>query len=108
MDGNEMLEKCKPFFNDISGTPNTTMTNTERINMGYCAGYLSGVTDVEAMWRVVEGATSRSTHYCMHEDVTNEQVLRILKKWLDKNPDKLHWRADDIIHAALLDAFPCK
>ena len=24
------------------------------------------------------------------------QVLRILKKWLNDNPDKLHWHADSI------------
>jgi hypothetical protein len=109
MDGNDMLSKCKPFFDDIMGTPNTSATFSEKLDSTYCAGYIAGVLDVEAAWRRVEGESSKATHYCLPADgIPNEQVLRILKKWLDKNPEKLHLRADFIVHAAILEAFPCK
>ena len=48
--GNELARKCKFFFADLTGNTPATMTNTERIDMGYCAGYLDGVTDVEQKW----------------------------------------------------------
>jgi hypothetical protein len=44
---------------------------------------------------------------CRQRRTRRGQVMRIIKKWLDANPDKLHWRADTIIHRALLEAFPC-
>jgi hypothetical protein len=109
MDGNDMLRKCKPFFDDIAGTPNTSTTFTEKLDSTYCAGYIAGVLDVEAVWRKLEGESSKATHYCLPADgIPNDQVLRILKKWLDNNPEKLHWRTDLIIHTALVKAFPCK
>ena len=104
MDGNDLLKKCAPLWTD----GHTGVETREQLDAAYCMGYVVGVTDVEAMWKAVEGKTAKGTHYCMPEEVNNGQILRILKKWLDDNPDKLHWRADLIIHRALLDAFPCK
>jgi hypothetical protein len=105
IDGNDLLKKCTPLGTD--GRP-AAETVTESLDVGYCAGYIAGVTDVERVWEGVEGNTSQSTHYCMPKEATNGQAPRILKKWLEDNPDKLHWRADLIIHKALLQAFPCK
>ena len=109
MDGNDMLRKCKPLFDDITGAPETATTLTEKLDSGYCGGYIAGVLDVEAAWEKVEGKSSKASHYCLPaEGIPSEQVLRILKSWLDKNPEKLHWRADSLIHTALIEAFPCK
>jgi hypothetical protein len=105
LDGNDLLAKCHYWFVEDKSQPTTNM---EFIDMGTCAGYLSGVTDVESMWEAVEGKTSKASHYCIPDGVTNGQKLKILKKWLDDNPNKLHERADFIIHRALLQAFPCK
>lgn len=108
IDGNQLMAKCKFFFADVTGGAPDTLTNMERIDMGYCAGYVSGVTDLEAMWKGAEGKTTKATHYCMPTDATNGQMLLILKKWMENHPEKLHERADLIIHWALLEAFPCK
>ncbi|HKV79546.1 MAG TPA: Rap1a/Tai family immunity protein [Candidatus Sulfotelmatobacter sp.] len=104
MDGNDMLEKCKIFF--IEGF--TPTSEAEKLDAGYCAGYFDGVLDSEAMWKGVEGNSSKSSHYCKPKEATKGQVLKIVKKWLDDNPDKLHLRADLIIHRALTEVFPCK
>jgi Rap1a immunity proteins len=105
IDGNQLLTKCHYLFADTSIDHASRM---ELIDTGFCAGYLSGVTDVEAMWKGVEGKGSKSAQYCMPLEVTNGQMLRIIKKWLDDNPSKLHERGDTIIHDALREAFPCK
>jgi len=105
LDGNGLLDKCRLLFSDAAHPSDTTL-----LNGGYCAGYVAGVTDVETMWEATDKQTKAHTseHYCMPEEVNNGQMLKILKKWLDNNPDKLHWRADTIIHVALMEAFPCK
>lgn len=105
IDGNDLIQKCHYFFTEDGSRATTDL---EKLDEGFCAGYLSGVTDVEHMWKSVEGKSSKASHYCEPEEVTNGQILRILKKWLDDNPNKLHERADLIIHLALLEAFPCK
>ncbi len=105
MDGTDLLRKCAPLWADGRAD---VENSTERLDAGFCAGYVAGVTDAEAMWKAVEGKTSKATHYCVPEGATTAQGLRIVKKWLNDNPDKLHWRADFIIHQALLEAFPCK
>jgi len=62
------------------------------------------------MWKGVdkESHTRNAEHYCVPVEVSNGQAFKIVKKWLDDNPAKLHWRADTIIHVAFLQAFPCK
>ncbi len=108
-DGNDMLEHCRPFFNDISGIPTPGLTTPQKLDLGYCAGYLQGVLDVNEAWKIVEGRRSRAVQYCFPSaGVPNGQVLRIIKKGLDDNPDKLHKQPSVIIHAALVQAFPCK
>jgi hypothetical protein len=84
------------------------MTNKERLDMGYCAGYLDGTTDVEQAWQWVEGKTSRAAHYCLPNESTKGQMLLIIKKWMDEHPEELHEQASFIIHEAFLKAFPCK
>lgn len=103
--GNDLLEKCKALF--VDEMPDT-MTDMDRIDTGYCAGYVDGVTSMEGMWKSVEGKTSHASHYCLPEEVPHGQVFKIIKRWLDINPDKLHWGAGTIIHSALLQAFPCR
>ena len=105
IDGNDLLQKCTSLWAEGPFNPGD---NTQRLDAGFCAGYVAGVTDSDAMWKAVEGKTSKSIQYCMPEAVTNGQILRIIKKWLDDNPEKLHWRADLIIHIKLVEAIPCK
>ena len=104
MDGNAILEKCEPLW---SHKPMARGSKVE-LDAVYCKGYLDGLLDSQAM----EFATNRDNRgqtgtYCRPENAVNGQVYKVLKKWLDENPDKLHWRADTIVRYALRDAFPC-
>lgn len=94
MDGNQMLEKWQIWFKDE--TPPTKLPEGELLDMGYCAGYFEGVLDSYAM----QFAVDKKEHiqgrrqYCRPEEVTNGQVMKVVKKWLDNNPEKviLPWR----------------
>lgn len=102
MDGNKMLEDCQPLFDD-----SLNPQGRKALDAAYCAGYVDGVLETHGMWKAVEGKTSQAAHYCMPAEVPNGQVLKIIKKWLDENPERLHWSGEVIIHKALMQAFPC-
>lgn len=102
------MRKCKFFFADLTGNVPATVTNAERIDLGYCAGYLDGVTDVEQAWSWVEGASSKATHFCLPSEATKGQMLMVIRKWMEDHPAELHESASLLIHEAFLKAFPCK
>jgi Rap1a immunity proteins len=106
MDGNDMLTKCRTLWTD--GHQN--VTTEEMLDGTFCAGYVSGVLDARAMQFAMDKAdhVKGRNKYCRPSEVTNGQVFRVLKKWLDDNPDKLHQRADTIIFVAMQEAFPCQ
>jgi hypothetical protein len=105
MDGNEMLTKCRPLWAD-----SPSVTTKEMLDSAYCGGYIAGVIDSQTMQFAMDGMdhVKGRNRYCRPEEVTNGQVLKVLKKWLDNNPEKLHLRADTIILTAMLEAFPCR
>ena len=62
-----------------------------------CGGYIVGVNDL---------GTSAS-FFCLPPEV-NQPLLRIIvRKWLDKNPDKLDFTASYLVRLALEEAYPC-
>lgn len=108
MNGNTMLEKCHYWFAD-SESPATT--KVQAFDMGFCAGYFKAVMDMESAQIDLERRAhveGPAVQFCRPEEVTNGQVFKIVKKWLDDNPDKLHWGGEVIIVKALSQAFPCK
>lgn len=106
MDGNDLLKKCHPLWSD---DPSASISTGEMLESTFCAGYVSGVLDARAMQFAMDKAdhVQGRRQYCRPAEVSNSQVFRILKKWLENNPDKLHQRADTIIFVAMLEAFPC-
>ena len=98
MDGNELVTKCREVWREAK----SDITTKEMMDATFCFGYIAGVLDVLRLWNA-----TNVKHFCIPEDVTNGQLHKVIKKWLDNNPEKLHWRADIIINNALIDGFPC-
>jgi hypothetical protein len=103
MDGNEMLSKCKAAW-----TEPVSSTSFQEYDGAYCMGYIDAVVDVEATWKDVEAPSSKAVHFCMPTGVTSDQSRKVVKKYLEQHPEKLHWKADRLITLALIEAFPCK
>jgi len=59
-----------------------------------CLGYIVAIAD-------------SSLKHCSPPESTYGQIALIVKKYLDKNPEKLHFDAHTLIEAALIGAFPC-
>jgi hypothetical protein len=108
MDGNQMLEKCHTWFKDEPPPPNPPQK--EIIDAGYCAGYFDGVLESQSMLFAIDKQdhVQGRRRYCRPEEATNGQVMKVVKKWLDNNPEKLHCAGETVIFLALVDAFPCR
>lgn len=51
--------------------------------------------------------TSRLENYCIPNKVTNEQLGKILMKWLDGNPEVLHAQLSHSFTRSMQKTFPC-
>ena len=45
---------------------------------------------------------------CAPASVKQEQVVRVVSKWLKANPEKLHMKAEYAVVMSLREAFPCQ
>lgn len=79
--------------------------------------YISGVVDTEYLYyavNTIEMANDKNIkslryiHFCIPKDVTMGQVVDIVIKKLEAEPEKRHETANLIIRRALVATFPCK
>jgi hypothetical protein len=47
-------------------------------------------------------------HPCIPDEASPDQIIKVVIKYLEDNPDKLHWQANVLIFASMRKAFPCK
>ncbi len=94
--GTLLLESCKAAeaTQDAIAKGGSAAPGTE-YDIGYCVGLVQGVAYV-------------SSSYCSPEEVTISQDVRIVVKYLEENPEKLHLHAARLAEDALTKAFPCK
>jgi hypothetical protein len=85
MSGNELMESCKGLERSAY--------------FGYCVGYVNAVADV-AMAKMKKDL-------CIPPAVTQLQLAKVAVKWLEENPDKLHFSANSLVSAALANSFKC-
>jgi len=89
--GNAFLSEC-----------NTTETLFQK---GICMGYIVGLNDGI---KVEAGLRDVTMPYCIPENVTNAQSMKVINKFINDNPAKAHMRTSVLATAALMDAFPCE
>jgi hypothetical protein len=51
---------------------------------------------------------SKNSQVCLPKEVTIDQTIMIVTKFLKENPEKLHLSDAYLVHFALQKAFPCK
>ncbi len=110
VDGNILLTKCHPAQQMAEVSPK--LSQGEWTAAYYCLAFVQGVMDADAIWQTAEtkalGAKSRSIlFYCVPQDVSWPQIIRILVKWLEDNPEKLNQPGYDVINFAMSKAYPC-
>lgn len=100
VDGNLILEHCikvQQFFEGRSSADSS--------KAGICVGYIQGARDMHDVYQFASKATPL---FCIPSQVPNGQLVRILLKYLQSHPEKLHLNGGFLCSLAFVEAFPCK
>jgi len=88
--GNEFLADCN---------------SSEPFLQGTCAGSIAFARDMHNTW-VSQGFLSE--RICSPEGVTRGQLRRVVLKYMEEYPERLHNSSSSIVLHALTQAFPCE
>lgn len=108
VNGLMLLHQCQVSIR-ISNE-DTRVSADEVAESNHCLGYLQGVLDANGFWDAIDSRNHQVSraHYCIPANVTFEQVIRVLVKWLEANPKDLNEEGYIVVETALVKAFPCK
>ena len=92
--GNNLVEYCDDYeqYEQDGGS----------FRGGYCYGFVGGITQTLHV-----SDKSDKNKICASENVTQKQVVSIVRKYMEEHPEMLHKRADMLVIIALRIAFPC-
>jgi hypothetical protein len=115
--GNDLLEYCKPVAEHGA--------EAKDFFAGYCLGLIQGMrytmsVDVGAHSLAKEPSTDKSIEAkratmrcdsvwkeCVPDEATAGQLAKVVVKFLNDHPERLHEDAFGLIHDAFKAAFPC-
>jgi len=95
--GNRLLELCEAIP-DIDTAQELVMGST-------CQGFIMGVADAHnafVEWKEME------QRWCMPAGIGGAQLVRVVTKHLQENPQELHMTAGSMVANAIILAFPCE
>jgi hypothetical protein len=97
-DGNGLLQAC--------GTEKIR-TDAEKFNYGYCAGVVDAVSRMMQLHSSPKNWKAPLA-VCYPKGVTQDQLERVVVKYLQDHPEALHMMNVALVEAALNHAFPCQ
>ncbi|MGD1062894.1 MAG: Rap1a/Tai family immunity protein [Terracidiphilus sp.] len=105
-DGNELSEEC----NTALRTPDKSKNDAppDAIHTGMCLGLVRGAMDMMTLWERVDSNHSQSRfHGCIPTEVSLLEAIKVVMKYLNDHPERLHERDSFLIVSALTEAYPC-
>jgi Ssp1 endopeptidase immunity protein Rap1a len=108
-DGNQLLRACALAMHLID-SPQAEIQALEKpqqaLEAGYCLGLLRGLANMNMVWQ--DHTKDTSMFFCLPTESTTGQWMRVVVKYLQEHPERLH--EDDITLArlAFTSAFPCQ
>jgi Rap1a immunity proteins len=70
-----------------------------------CTQYIAGVLDAHG-YDLSRFGSRRD--FCIPEDISTEELERVVVKWLKEHPEKLRVTAANLVVLGFVDAFKCK
>jgi hypothetical protein len=107
-DGTMLLARC----GDVVRLMDNPQTRTSDYNGGFCLGFITGMEEARSAVAMSYSKTYEEFTKMavlgikMPEDVSYGQIARVLVKWLQDNPNRLHEQASLIYVLAMREAFP--
>lgn len=105
--GNTLLKQCSDLISMIE----TRKDPHNPFDVGTCSGYLKGIRETNELHRIFAkelGVEPSTLLFCTPNEVSVEQLARIVVKFLKENPEQLHAHEMHLAWEALYKAFPCK
>lgn len=110
VDGEMLLTDCHVAVRMLEVSPKL---NSEEWAAGmHCLGFVQGIVDADNVWQTAlsKGLGSKArplVFYCVPKEASWPQLIRVLVKWLEDNPDKLDRSGYDVIGLAMSKAYAC-
>jgi len=92
--GSGLLKNCEAWLNKTS----VAMGND-------CNGYVTGISDIYVT--LVEWGNVKPA-WCIPVGVDSDQLIRVVTKYLQENPEELHLTAGSLVANAFGRSFPCE
>jgi len=92
-DGNKLLGSCESYISKIGIAAKGNV----------CFGYVIGIADADTTLIYEDIRSNR----CIPFKVGGNQLVRVVTKYLQEHPDRLHMAAPVLVSDALSEAFPC-
>ena len=89
-DGNTLLRECE--------SDSAAMYNA-------CAGYIIGIHDYQDS--LVFSSLLDEPYFCAPDSAKMSQLVKVVTKYLNEHPEKLHLDAGSLVANALNEPFPC-
>jgi hypothetical protein len=90
--GNDLRDQCEAATRRETG-----------IKAGLCIGFINGYQQLAVMLP----ASANIKLACWPDGATPIQIAKIVVRYLDQHPEKLHLPAAQLIYDATSDVFPC-
>jgi hypothetical protein len=97
-DGNNLLKACLRKEKE-------NQSCADSMSWAYCQGKIEGAAETLLLFNIV---LPKNSQVCFPQEVTVEQTIMIVTKFLKENPEKLHLSDAYLVHLAIQKAFPCK
>jgi hypothetical protein len=125
-DGNNLLDECSGLIRVADSSSSIRASDVDMMKFMWCAGYLRATRDyfVDVKVRLavlgmiglritgpdkVRGAASAMLDpICDLDKISILQMARVVVKWLQDHPERLHEHESSLAREALTSAFPCK
>ena len=102
-DGNKLYKDCTP--NVLLNQGRTDLLNeTMWFAVGMCTGNIIGVMGFLSEY----GQQISVPQVCLPDTMEAGQAIKVVFKYLEENPEKLHQSAGSLIYAALYKAYSCE
>jgi hypothetical protein len=99
--GNELLSQCSSALKLGQNDPNIDIAGA-----GFCMGFVIGIKDTLRL--AYEASPDSIIKTCIPREVTGFQAIRVVTKFLENHPEKLHEDEYILSVTALREAFPCE
>jgi hypothetical protein len=101
-DGNKLRDHC--LVEHVYERNPDALNETMWLYLGTCFGNINGVMSFLREF----GLSMNQSKVCLPATISSGQAIKVVRKYLDANPERLHESASSLIYAALYEAYACE